>query len=80
MKKIVLFALSFVAVSSAVADDFSLVNKGSKEVPVAWTDVSNWTNHTLGAMAERLPEGGDSLKGSAYVTLDEKHSHSHNNL
>ena len=70
MKKIACCLVSFAAALCAIADDFSLVNKGSSSAPVAWSDISNWTNRTLGAMADRIPGENDHLKADAYVALD----------
>ena len=70
MKKIVCCLVSFAAALCAIADDFSLVNQGSSSAPVAWSDISNWTNRTLGAIADRIPGENDHLKANAYVALD----------
>ena len=70
MKKIVCCLVLFAAALCAIADDFSLVNQGSSSAPVAWSDISNWTNRTLGAIADRIPGENDHLKANAYVALD----------
>ncbi|MBO5648000.1 MAG: hypothetical protein J6S30_04500, partial [Kiritimatiellae bacterium] len=70
MKKIVCVLASFATFLCAIADDFALVKQGSSTAPVDWTDISNWTNRTLGAMADRIPGENDHLKANAHVALN----------
>lgn len=70
MKKLVFFAASLAALSSVMADEFQPINTGSRNEPVEWSELSNWTNRTAGAMASSLPGENDAIRNTAYYALD----------
>ena len=71
MERINLIAAAvFAAAGIASADEFQPLNSGSKNEPVEWSELSNWTNRTAGAMASSLPGENDAIRNTAYYALD----------